>query len=811
MRNALIPHSTCGGAPVLNRSRGRLGRVISPAFLCVLVTLLGLLVLQLATAQAQDPSLKLNQAAQKSSFPKTPGGMFGPKPKIDKAQPLYMQADQLIYDTKGSRVIAQGNVELYYNNFILTADQVIYNQNLNKLIAQGNAQLKDPNGSITRADRLEALDDFRDAFVQSLSVVTQDDTRIAADKAVRREGNVTEFEKGRFTPCKNEAGMPPLWCLSAARVVHDQQAGTLTYQDAQFELFGVPIFYLPYFQHPDPSVKRQSGFLMPSQSNSSTLGYSFEIPYYFALAPNADFTLHPRYFSDHGVLWQGEWRHRLADGQYTVKMAAIDDDSASAVNTQGWRGSIQTKGLFSLSSWWRYGWDITVESDESFRRFYHLDPILQTDRVNVAYLQGISDRNYFGASMYHFGSLLLNDSDVANSRVHPVIDYSYILGQPVAGGELSFTSHARAMTRTDGTNTNHAIIEANWRRKMIDPVGQVWTPFGNLRGDVYSWTDARDPNDPTKLLDDDTILRGTGQAGLLYSFPFVAHSGWASHVFEPTAQVIVRPNRISQRRTPDEDAKSLVFDDTLLFDIDKFSGYDRLETGTRANIGVQYTLQASNGVYARAVFGQSRHLSGDNAFADPGLAVGPLDGGNNPTAVPNFSPQSGLQTDRSDYVAGLYVSPFAGISLVAQGRFDEKDWTLRRQDSYLQANYGPLLAQIGYTFTRFDSTPGVFDTQEEVISTLGLRLTDRWSVLGQMRYDIDSQSRIQDLVQLNYQDECFVLTASYIETFVEDQALGIRPDRTLMLRFELKHLGDFNYRTDALSHVFGDQNTRAPN
>jgi len=101
----------------------------------------------------------------------------------------------------------------------------------------------------------------------------------------------------------------------------------------------------------------------------------------------------------------------------------------------------------------------------------------------------------------------------------------------------------------------------------------------------------------------------------------------------------------------------------------------------------------------------------------------------------------------------------------------------------------------------------VFDTQEELISTLGLRLTDRWSVLGQLRYDIDNQSRVQDLIQLKYQDECFVLTASYIETFVENAALDIRPDRTLMLRFELKHLGDFNYRTDALNHVFGDTNT----
>ena len=299
--------------------------------------------------------------------------------------------------------------------------------------------------------------------------------------------------------------------------------------------------------------------------------------------------------------------------------------------------------------------------------------------MNVAYLQGMSERNYFGANLYHFGSLLLGDSDLANSRVHPVIDYNYIVGTPVLGGELSFTAHARAMTRTDGTNTNHAVVEANWRKKMIDPIGQVWTPFGNVRGDVYSWTDARDPNDPTKLHSPTTpSCAARGRRACSIPIPFVAHSGWASHIFEPTAQVIVRPNRIDQRRTPDEDARSLVFDDTLLFDIDKFSGYDRLETGTRANVGIQYTLQGNNGLYARAVFGQSMHLSGDNAFADPGFAPKAWSGSERQCRTSR--PISGLQTDRSDYVAGLYLSPFSGINLVAQGRFDENDWTLRRQD-----------------------------------------------------------------------------------------------------------------------------------
>jgi LPS-assembly protein len=704
-----------------------------------------------------------------------------------------MQADQLIYDTQNNRIIAQGNVEIYYNNFVLTADQVVYDQNLNTLTAEGNAQLKDPNGNITRADRLEATDDFRDAFVESLSIVTQDETRIAAERAVRREGNVTEFERGKFTPCKNEPGMPPLWCIAAQRIIHDQREATITYQDAQFEFFGVPVFYLPYFQHPDPSVKRRSGFLMPHFGNSSTLGFTAEVPYYFALAPNYDFTFHPMYTSKYGVLWKGDWRHRLADGQYIVNFAAIDQQGGL---DSGWRGSIETRGQFSLSSWWRYGWDITIESDEAFRRFYKLDPMILTDRVNTAYLVGMNERNYFAAYLYHFGGLLLTDTPLAEARVHPVIDYNYIVGAPVLGGELSFNAHARSMTRNDGTDTNHALVEASWRRRFIDGIGQTWTPFGNLRGDVYSYSNATDPD--TKLpIPDDTVVRGVAAGGLLYSYPFVGHTVLGSHVIEPTAQIIVRQNRIDQRRLPDEDAKSLVFDDTLLFDIDKFSGYDRFETGTRLNVGVQYTFQANQGGFVRAVFGQSIHLAGENPYADPGF---------DPNGVARFSPVSGLETNRSDYVAGLYFAPVTGLNLVAQGRFDENDWTLRRQDTFVRASYGPLSSQVGYSFTHFDPALGIPNNQHDILGTLGLQLTRQWSLQGGMRYDIDAKQRIQDQIQLQYKDECFVLTASYTETFIENPLLDLRPDRTLMLRFELKHLGEYTYKTDQLNFIFGDQN-----
>jgi LPS-assembly protein len=266
-------------------------------------------------------------------------------------------------------------------------------------------------------------------------------------------------------------------------------------------------------------------------------------------------------------------------------------------------------------------------------------------------------------------------------------------------------------------------------------------------------------------------------------------------------QLIVRQNRVDQRKLPDEDARSLVYDDTLLFDIDKFSGYDRYETGTRANVGMQYTFQANNGVYGRAVFGQSFQLAGENAYADPGQQVG-LGG----TTNFNFSPANGLGTNRSDYVAGVYITPVAGLNLISQSRFDEKDWSLRRQDSVLQGGYGPISAMAAYTFTHFDPLTGAVVDQKEINASLTLKLTNTWSVSGLMRYDLQLNERIQDQYQIKYADECFVLSASYIETFVANPTLGIVPDKTFMLRFELKNIGEFNYKTDALSHVFGDSN-----
>ena len=810
MRSARAPQRTCGDhrASIWLRQAIGLGRTI--AYVCLLAGVFS--AMHPSRSYAQDPSAKtLGSGGGGSAFAKTPGGMFGPtQKKFDEKLPLYLQGDQLIYDTKGNRVVAKGNVEIFYDDNQLTADEVIYDQGASTLNAVGNVVLKEKNGNIVRAERYTLTDDFRDGFVQSLSVVARDESRITAERGERRDGNVTQFSNATFTPCKSDNGMPPLWCIGAAKITHDQAKQTIYYQDAQFKLFGQPIFYLPYFQHPDPTVKRRSGFLPPSYGHSDDLGYSFEVPYYFALAPNYDFTFHPAYLSKQGVLYQGVWRHKLENGQYTIKGAAIDQDAGNLPNTtinreslDGFRGSLETKGEFSISSWWKAGWDATIESDDTFRRFYKLDNILLTDRVNTAFVTGQSERSYFGANLYHFGGLLVNDTSQSESYVHPIIDYNYVFANPVLGGELRWDSNALSFTRADSDllqrdeSINKVTSELKWRRRMIDQLGISYTPFGELRGDIYQLNNYTDPVTGLTVTNEN-VTRGRATAGVTVAYPWIASTQTGSHVIEPIGQVVTRQNSYDQRNLPDEDAKSLVFDDTNLFDTDKFSGFDRLESGTRVNAGLQYTFQSNSGGFVRLLAGESFHIKGDNAYADPGRDV---DG--------RFvhSPSSGLETDRSDYVLGAYIAPTDTFRLIAQSRFDEKDLELRREDLSARFAYGPITSQTTYTFTAADPTRGIDTNQQDIIQQFGLQLTDRWSILGALRYDIDTSQRLMDSLQLRYLDECFMLSATYQETFITDVSRDIAPDRSVMLRFELKHLGGFDYKTDVLDHSFGSSQT----
>lgn len=727
-------------------------------------------------------------------------------PKVDSSEPMLLQADEMIYDNDNAKITAKGNVEIYYGNYTLLADKVVYDRNANTLAAAGNVRMKDPDGAVITADELTLTDDFRDGFVDALKLVTKDETRIVAQSASREAGNVTVFQKGWFTPCKlceDDPSKPPTWRIRAGKITHKRDQATITYRDASFDLFGVPVLWTPWFQTADQTVKRKSGFLIPSYSHSDELGNTVQVPYYFALSDHYDFTFAPMWTEKAGTLLLGTWRQRTASGGYQLELAGVwnksdtflsPEGAVESVTDQDFRGSIKTQGKFALNPYYAWGWDVLLETDDTFRRYYNLDSRLKTDRVSQIYLEGLHDRNYFSTRFYNTESLLFTDEEFSEAIVYPIIDYDYIVDQPILGGELSFNSNAMAFSSADGTDSNRLIVEANWRRQLIDGIGQVFTPFGRLRGDVYSLDNpgllelggSEDVVVPDPDPEDGTILRGDAVAGMEYRYPFITTTGTITHTVEPIGQIIARPDSLGdQQEIPNEDALSLVFDDTILFDIDKFSGYDRIETGTRANVGVRYTAQFLSGAYARAVFGQSYQIAGQNEFDT------------------DFYRTSGLATDSSDYVSGLYLQATNNLSFSVQQRYDNDTFDIERTDLGSWLQYGPLQARVNYADVPgdipTDAPPYIVskDDREEILAAGALAITNEWWLLGNIRYDIQTEQKITDGVGLRWQDDCFMFDVTYQRSNIRDQ--DIEPDQRILVNFALKYLGTYQIATEATS------------
>jgi LPS-assembly protein len=753
---------------------------------------------------------------------------------------MLVQATEIRYDYTNNTVAAVGNVQIYYGGATIEADQVIYDQKTKRLRAEGNVRLTEPDGKITYGQTIDLTDDYRDGFVDSLRLETADDTRFAAARADRAKGNYTVLQNGVYTacqPCKDDPKKPPLWQVQAARIIHDEGEKMLYFEDARIEFFGVPLAYVPFMSTPDPTVKRKSGFLFPTITETSQYGLGVEIPYFWALAPNYDLSFATTLTTRQGALVQGEWRHRLLDGSYSIKAAGIFQqdpgyfaarDGATSPTADSFRGVIQTAGQFALTDKWVWGWTGLLVTDTQFLYDYQLrqfstafDPFqtgIASEGVSQVYLSGAGERSYFDIrSIYYYG---FSEQDVQAQIpiVHPVLDYSNVLKQQVLGGEFSYKINLTSLTRQQAefdavnqtalasgvcatptadtaVNPSNCLLrgfpgtysrfsgEADWRRTVVTDNGQMITPFFQLRGDFASLEVDNQPNVSNFMATGQSELaRVMPAAGVEYRYPFVDVEPWGTQTIEPIAQLILRPNETDIGKFPNEDAQSLVFDDSNLFQVDKYSGWDRVEGGSRVNAGIQYTAQVNGAGSLNALFGQSYQLFGQNSFA-----VGD---------ITNTGLDSGLDKTVSDYVGRVTYQPNSVYSFTARGRFDATTFAVERFEAESRANFDRWTLQMLYGDYAPQPLLGFLTRREGILGGASVKLTQNWIVLGSARYDVENEQFDQTRVGIGYVDDCLILSLNWLTGYTYVGTTTPIRSNTFMMQFSLRTLG-----ADALAPV----------
>ena len=520
---------------------------------------------------------------------------------------------------------------------------------------------------------------------------------------------------------------------------------------------------------------------------------------------------------------QGEFRQRLINGAYTIRAAGIKQQDPSAFNgsfgDRDWRGSIESSGRFALTQKWTWGWDALLLSDRYFLQDYNpslskyaVNPdslSVTSEGISQLFIAGRGNRSYFDArSIYYLG---FSSADVQDQIpiIHPVIDYAYTVDHPIMGGELSyklnFTSLSRNQANFDSItqaasdsgacntadpavktssncvlrgfpgNYNRFSAETSWRKDITDSHGQVFTPFASVRVDAAA-LQVQDQASVSNYLTPGSseLVRAMPTVGLEYRYPFIDVQSWGTQTIEPIVQVIARPNESQIGKWPNEDAQTLTFDDSNLFRVDKFSGWDRVEGGGRTNYGVRYTAQFNKAGSINALFGESYQLFGTNSFAA--------------TDATNTGLDSGLDTRRSDYVARLTYEPNSIYAFSSRFRFGKDNFAINRMELEASAHFDRWSGSVLYGDYAAQPDIGFLSDRQGVLTSGSVKLASNWVLSGGALYDLKAGKVSQTTVGLGYVDDCLILALNYITSYSYSSGTAT-PNHTIGLTLSLRTLG----------------------
>nr|WP_319520287.1 LPS-assembly protein LptD [uncultured Martelella sp.] len=748
----------------------------------------------------------------------TPAGAqegFGISAPGDDSGPMLLTANELVYNHDTQKVYALGGVQIYYAGYRMVADKVEYDQKAGRLMAYEGIEVIDPDGNHLRAEKLDVTDDFANGFLDAISVRTPDNIAVAGERAERVDGNKMILENGVYTaciPCAENPEKPPFWQIRAQRVIQDGVTHTVRLESPRFQLLGHTIARLPSITVPDPSVKRKRGFLFPSMSIAENLGVGFSLPYYIPISPSSDVTFTGTGYTEQGFLVEAEYRKRYRNGEHTLRFAGIDQQGSdrfssgtSDANADG-RALIASTGQFQINPRWVFGWDAMIQSDNNFARTYSIEG--HDDKIfnNQIYLEGIGERSSLSIKANYFDVQDADSFNAAESKqaiVVPVIDYDYIAPEPIFGGQLSVTNNLTNIVRSKNDvkptsvndrflglegNSTRLTSEVEWKRTFTTDEGLQITPLLAARADGY----LLNVDDPDQInggaysyagnfVDEDAAARAMVTAGLELKYPLLISNSFGSHILEPIGQVFIRPDEQHAGGLPNEDAQSFVFDPLTLFERDKFSGFDRVEGGTRANIGFRYRGVYDSGILVNGLFGQSFQLAGRNSYASPDLVGVGID--------------SGLESSRSDYVGAAAVSFPFGLSLTGAARFDQEDFALARTDVGIDFRSHRFDTALDYT--NIASQPGYAyeERNSELKSTSTLRLNENWGISGSLTYDLANNVVTNRWVGLTYEDICTIFSITYEEDWDDNNREAV--DWTIGARLTFRTLGDIVVGNDS--------------
>ncbi|MBC7985288.1 MAG: LPS-assembly protein LptD [Sphingomonadaceae bacterium] len=695
-------------------------------------------------------------------------------------------AESVEYDSVAETISARGDVRMARQGVQLRADQVSWNRATGEVTATGDVIVRTPEGDTAYGQEARLDDSLRDGAIENLLLVLEGGGRLVADGATRVDG-VSTLENAAYTPCRvtDDAGCPktPSWSISAVRIIHDPVRARISYRDARFTLFGITFLALPAFSHPDSSAGGSSGLLVPEFRISRTNGLEIAFPYYMQLADNRDLTLTPRVYSGVVPSIEAHYRHLASEGAFQVRGIATYGENRP-INPppggiedgdDGFRGYIEANGRFQFTPQWSATGSMRLTTDDTFLRRYDIS---RDDRLrqNVS-VERIGVDSYLSIAGWAVQDLRFTGDSGQQPIAIPVIDWRLRAPEPWLGGNFMLQANTLGIVRTEGQDTQRAFASAEWQLRRITDWGQEVTFTALARADVYHSDENADTLTLLYAGDPGWQFRGIGAFAADMAWPFVGELFGGVQRITPRVQIAYTPP-LSNLDVPNEDSRSIELEDTNIFALNRFPGYDRFEDGARVTYGGEYSLDLP-GFAFDAVIGQSYRLTDKETL---------------------FPDGTGLAEQFSDVVGRTQLRYGRFVALTHRYRLDKDNLAFRRNEIDLAVGSTTTYGEIGYLRLNRDNDFTIEDLQdrEELLAGARVAIGNYWSIFGSAVIDLTSEHEdplsqsdgfepVRTRIGIAYIDECIELGFTWRRDY--DDIGDSQRGNTFLVRFALTNLG----------------------
>lgn len=660
-------------------------------------------------------------------------------------------------------LIAAGGVVVWHQGARLVASRIVVDGASGALTIEGPIHLSRPGAdpesdAILIADSAQLDSQLQDGIIRGARLVLARELQLAAQEAERSEGGrVTRLRQVAASSCQICASDPtPLWEIRARSITHEADRRVIRFQHPQFRAFGLPLAAVPFtVTAPDPTVERMSGLLRPSFRTTSSLGFGIKLPYFQTLGDHADLTLTPYLSASRTRTLELRYRQAFRQGAMEWNGAITRDD----IRPGETRGYLFGSAAFQLPRGYNLGVQLQMASDRAYLLDYD---ITDADRLwsGITLTRVRRDKMVFArAGNYHS---LRDDEDNATSpaQVADVL-WQRRFTPDLIGGEAimewSLHAHRRPSDEDgiDGRDMARGSFGLDWRRSRILPGGFVGAALMGVDASLYRIAQDDDY--------DDTVARVDPRIGIELRWPLLGHSGGATHLVEPVAQVLWSP-RGRDGAVPNEDSRLIEFDEGNLFSHNRFPGWDARETGLRANIGATWTRIDPTG--------WSLGLTGGRVFRRDSEQI--------------FAADSPLAGDRSDWLVAAHYDSGTGLALVNRALFNDS-FEFSRNELRIGWMRTDLQLSAGHLWIDSDEAEDrSFDTSE-LTANVGWKITEGWWGNAETRYDFSAERAQKAALDVTYSNECVTLEMGLSRRFTRTDT--VKPETSFDLSVRLGGFG----------------------